>query len=274
MSVTRGLRARAEAAAQQPADWGDVETAQPGSGTPAEPPERPTIAAAPLDPVDYDGNEIRDAETVPVHVAWARVMADLQSISKADRRDDVGGRYNFRGVDRVVNAVGPALRRHGVLVLPTKILSVEYRETRTSKGNPMQECTVTVQWTVRGPKGDDLPPLESAGQATDTQDKATSKAISVAQRVLFLTSLQIPTQDPDVDRGHERGERPTPKPLDYRDEIVNPDTSLGRLRQIRGELATHRLGQVLVQNETGDDEALLAMCDRVGKQRREAGGES
>lgn len=235
--------------------------------------ERPELAMAPLEDISYDGNAITDAEHVPVHTAWARVMADVQSISKADRRDDVGGRYSFRGVDRVVNAVGPALRRHGVLVLPTKILSKEYGETRTKSGTVMQECKVTVQWTVYGPAGDTLKdPLESAGEATDTQDKSTAKAISVAQRVLFLTSLQIPTQDPDVDRGHERGERPMPKAADYRDEIVHPGTSLGRLRAIRGEISRHGLTEQVVVNETGDDEQLGALLLRIGKER--AGGAS
>jgi ERF superfamily len=237
-------------------------------------PERPDLELAPLADISYDGNAITDAEAVPVQVAWARVMADVQSISKGDRRDDPGGRYTFRGVDRVINAVGPAVRRHGVLVLPTKIMSKEYGETRTAKGAVMQECKVTVQWTVLGPKGDQLPPLESAGEATDTQDKSTAKAISVAHRVLFLTALQIPTQDPDVDRGHERGERPMPMPTDYRDEIIHADTSLGRLRQIRTELVQHRLAERIVVDEHGDDVTLVALVDRIGTERRSTKGPS
>jgi hypothetical protein len=233
-------------------------------------PARPTITTAPLESIEYTG-AITDAEQVPVAVAWARVMADVQSVSKGDQRSDTGGRYAFRGVDRVVNAVGPALRRHGVLVLPTEILAVEYKESRTTNNKVMQDVTVRVEWTIFGPKGDALPPVQSAGQATDTSDKGTAKAISVAQRVLFLTTLHIPTEDPDVDRGHERGERPGPTPNEYRDEISDPRTSLGRLRQIRSELRQHNLGGAVVVNEVGDDEPVLAMCERIGRQRREAG---
>lgn len=245
-----------------------------GDGTvPGVAPERPTIVSEPLEDVTYEG-DITDAPKVPVHVAWARVMADVQSIAKSDRRDDVGGRYSFRGVDRVVNAVGPALRRHGVLVLPSKILALDYREARTSKGNVLQDCTITVQWTVIGPTGDVLPvPLESAGQATDTQDKATSKATSVAQRVLFLSGLHIPTNEPDVDRGHERGTAPGPKPTDYRDEIVDPRTSIRRLQQIMGELKQHRLAGAVVVNEHGDDEELADLYTRVVNERRAEAGQ-
>lgn len=234
-------------------------------------PERPTIETAPLEDINYDGNTITDAAVVPVHVAWARVMADVQSISKGDERSDVGGRYMFRGVDRVVNAVGPALRRHGVLVLPARVVEKEYTETKTSGGKAMQDCTVTVEWMIVGPAGDLLPPVQSVGQANDTGDKATAKAMSVAQRVLFLTSLQIPTQDPDVDRGHERGERPVPKAADYRDEILHPATSVGRLRVISGELRRHGLDGVSVVNEVGNDEPLGQLLVRIGTER--AGGE-
>jgi hypothetical protein len=226
-----------------------------------------------LDPIEYTG-PIATADQVPVHVAFARVMADVQSVRKDDHRNDTGGRYNFRGVDRVVNAVGPALRRHGVLVLPGKILSVEYRETRTKSGSVMQDCTITVQWTVVGPMGDVLPtPLESAGQATDTQDKATSKATSVAQRVLFLSALHIPTEDPTIDQGHDRGEAPQLRPADVRDEAVNPATSLGRLRQMRGEVQRHGMARALVTNEVGDEEELLALIDRIGRERRPTASE-
>lgn len=252
---------RARAAGQQSGEASAASEPAPG---------RPAIDTAPLPDVNYDGNAITDAEQVPVHVAWARVMADVQSISKGDERSDVGGRYMFRGVDRVVNAVGPALRRHGVLVLPARIVEKEYTETKTSGGKAMQDCTVTVEWMIVGPGGDLLPPVQSVGQANDTGDKATAKAMSVAQRVLFLTSLQIPTQDPDVDRGHERGERPLPKPADYRDEILDPSTSVGRLRAIRAELHQHNLAARTVVNEVGDDEALGAMVVRVGTER--AGG--
>lgn len=245
---------------------------------PAEPAKaRPTTpdktAAEPLEDIEYTG-AIVDAEQVPVAVAFARVMADVQTVRKGDRRDDVGGRYNFRGVDRVVNAVGPALRRHGVLALPVRIFDVEYRETRTSKGNVMQECTLKVEWCIVGPAGDTMPTLvQSAGQANDTGDKATAKAVSVAQRVMWLAALHIPTLDPTIDQGHDRGEQPRPDPNGYRDEAVNPNTTVGRLRQMRTEVNRHGLAGALVVNDTGDEEPLLALIDRMGKERagREGG---
>lgn len=230
------------------------------------------IVSEPLPDIEYT-DPIATVEQVPVAVAFARVMADVQSIGKKDRRDDSGGRYQFRGVDRVVNAVGPALRRHGLIVVPVRVYDVEYREAKTTNGKTMQEVTLKVQWQVIGPMGDYLPQLlGSAGQATDTADKGTSKAVSVAQRVLFLSALHIPTEDPDIDRGHERGERPTVQPGQYRDEIASPRTSAGRLRQMRVEIVRHGIAGAIVTNEVGDDEQLLVMLDRIGKERAAAEG--
>lgn len=237
-----------------------------------EAPERSTVRrgsdkSEPLEDIEYTG-EIITAENVPVAVAFARVMADVQSVRKGDSRNDVGGRYNFRGVDRVVNAVGPALRRHGVLVVPVRVFDVQFREARTSKGTVMEDCTLKVEWAVFGPAGDQLPALlQSAGQANDTGDKATSKAMSVAQRVMWLTALHIPTDDPKVEQGHDRGEVPVPSPVAYRDEILNPRTTPARLLAIRGELQRHDLGGVAVMNEVGDEEILWDLSGRIGRER-------
>lgn len=261
--MTTSLRDKARAAAA-PRQEGEPETVPRSTDTSEQP-------AEPLDVIEYT-EPITMAEEVPVVVAFARVMADVQSVRKSDVRNDPGGKYNFRGVDRVVNAVGPALRRHGVLVLPARVFDVEYKEARTSKGTVMQECTLKVEWAVYGPKGDALPtPLQSTGQANDTGDKATAKAMSVAQRVLFLNALHIPTEDPTIDHGHDRGEVPVPSPAAYRDEIVDPKTSASRLLAIRGELRRHELGGAVVVNETGDDETLWELSGRIGRERSGGG---
>ena len=44
------------------------------------------------------------------------VMEEVGAVKKADRNDHQ--KFNFRGIDAVVNAVSPALRKHGVVVVP------------------------------------------------------------------------------------------------------------------------------------------------------------
>lgn len=254
------LRERATAAAAPAADdW--PEPTRPGGG--AIPTE---AASAELPDIEYTG-AITDADQVAVHTAWARVMADVQSVSKDDKYNGNGTRYDYRGIDRVLNAVGPALRRHGVMVIPVRT-EAAYRDTTTSRGNKMRECTVTVTYSIRGPKGDEMP-AQACGEALDTSDKTTTKACTVAYRNMLITALSIPTRDPRLDAeasNHERGEERF-DPLVYRDEALRPGTSVGRLSQMINDLRRLNRGAELVANEVGEDEKLGNLLWRIRRER-------
>jgi hypothetical protein len=174
----------------------------------------------------------------------------------------------------VVNTFGPVTLKHGINIFPVDI-EAEHRDTTTSKGNKMRECTVTVSWMVMGPKGDTLPVLlKTRGEALDSADKGTAKAQSVALRVLLLTGGLTPTHDKDPDTVHvERGENPIRPAATYLDEICNPNTSAGRLRQIHHELGSTRQLGALVTNEVGDEEQIGAMVVRIGKERAAGGNQ-
>lgn len=259
--TSSNLRARAEAAATPE---------QPAWPAAAEPGTVPQPATEALEPVDAPEGQSDDPPAAPIAVLIGRVMRDVGIIGKRDRMDAPGAKYNFRGIDRVINAVGAVLRKHGVLVVP-ELVSAEYRDVTRKEGGRSHECLVVMRYRWTGPAGDEIV-CTVAGENLDTSDKSTSKAQTVAWRTCLIQMLAIPTGDPDPDSINiERGEQPQPNPVAYRDEILDPRTSLGRLRQIRGELAQHNLVGVVQANESGDDEPLLAMCDRIGRERR-AGG--
>jgi hypothetical protein len=237
---------------------------------PAAPPPPPTPAADPM--ADYEPGD-KDPESVPVHVAWLRVRRDIRAIGKAEKYDQSGTRFNFRGVDTVVNVFGPVTLKHGVHILPIATTAV-YSDKTAKSGSKMRECAVTVTWQIMGPRGDILT-LQTMGEALDLADKATTKAQSVALRTLLLSSGLTPTHDtePDADR-IERGEAPVRPAVSYLDEIADPRTSAGRLRQIHFELKQARQLGSIVTNETGEEEPIGDMVVRLGKERAAAGGAS
>ncbi len=232
---------------------------------------RAAVAAAePLPDIEYT-DPIVDVEQVPVHVAWARVMRDVRSIRKdrvADIKTEKGGyRFNFRGIDQVLNAVGPALRRHGVMVVPVDI------DASYGPAGRMRDVQVKVRYEIRGPRGDTMPAM-SVGEGLDAGERGTPKALTTAYRNMLIVALAIPTEDPrmDPDVVDLRREDPAAvKPGPYRDEIVDPRTSSARLRQLYGEIKQHRIAAAMVVNENGDDEALGALYLRVVEERRAAG---
>ncbi|MGW0495082.1 ERF family protein [Streptomyces sp. NPDC003007] len=226
----------------------------------------PPPAAEPLPDIDIAGPGEDGPEQVDVFVAWSRVMDDIRGISKSEVYNAPGTRYNFRGVDRTVNAFAPVLRRHGVLVIPTNV-QASYRDFTNSNKKIQRECTVIVTWTIYGPKGDHFT-AQSAGESLDSSDKGTAKAQSVALRVLLLTAGMVPTGDPDPDSVQiDRGEAVVRSPEEYRDEILDPNTSPRRLGQIRDELEQHRMLNARVQNETGELETLDSIGGRMYRER-------
>lgn len=234
-------------------------------------PDRPA-PTEPLQPIDAPEGIDDDAPDVPVQVAVARAMRDLGKIAKGDRYDAPGTKYNFRGVDRVVNAVAPVQRKHGLLVVP-EVRAVEYRDVPSKSGGRSHECVVTVAWHWVGPRGDELVAV-TQGEALDSSDKASAKAQSVAWRVCLIQMLAIPTGDPDPDSVHiERGEARFDA-VAYRDEALNPATSAGRLRQMVNDLRKLGHGGVLVTNEVGDEEKLGNLLLRVGRERQRPAAEA
>lgn len=149
-------------------------------------------------------------ETPTIYTALCAVMADVQAVGKTGRNTDQN--YSFRGVDAVVNAVGPVLRAHKVLLLP-EVLDVAYRDVRTSRDKPAREVTVRVRYTFVGPAGDKIE-VTVPGESMDNGDKGTAKAMSVAYRIALLQALCIPTDEPDPDEGtYERSYAPPVDPI-------------------------------------------------------------
>jgi hypothetical protein len=201
-------------------------------------------------------------------------MRDVHGIGKNSLYNQSGTRYNFRGVDAVVNAFGPACRRHGVIVVPCGI-TASHAPAVSKGGSAMRETTTVVQWRIYGPQGDFIDGA-SEGESLDTGDKGTAKAQSVALRMFLLAAGLVPTDEKDPDAQHiERGERPLPKPADYVDEICDPRTSFARIRQVWNEVRRYSLLEASITNEHGDAETLGSLLKRKGDERAATpGGES
>lgn len=137
--------------------------------------------------------------------ALTRVMGDVQYVGKGGWNDHQ--KFKFRGIDDVMNAVGPVLRRHKVILMP-RIISHELTSRPRPNGGTTNFATVTVEYTAHGPAGDTISG-SAAGEAFDTGDKATPKAMSVAFRTFLLQALCLPTDEPDPDAQSYEETRPT-----------------------------------------------------------------
>lgn len=197
-----------------------------------------------------------------IHEALSAVMAEVQAVGKGDRNTAQG--YQFRGIDAVVNAVGPVLRKHGVIAVPHQT-EARYRDVQTSNGKASRECTVNVTYRFYGPAGDFID-ANVPGESMDFGDKGAPKAMSVAYRIALLQALCIPTDEPDPDaQSFDRGSSAV-SPNDIRDAALAANGNREKLLPLYHQ--AQRLGYVdePVKNETGELEGLGALITRLGQE--------
>jgi hypothetical protein len=145
------------------------------------------------------------SETPTIFELFGEVKRAVGPVGKDSRNKQQG--FNFRGVDAVVNATADALDRHGVIIIPM-LESVDY-STEEVGGNrtPMAVTRVKVCYRFTGPRGDHFDVIVP-GEAMDSGDKGTAKAMSVAYRIALIQTLNLPTGDPDPDsQTYERSPR-------------------------------------------------------------------
>lgn len=223
---------------------------------------------------DLNTSDIAADANDPVHVAWIKVMRDVQWLGK-NRSTTSGAKYSYRGIDDVMNVVGPALRKHGVFVVPAGI-EPTFEVIKTSGGSSMNYCRAVAHFTIYGPRGDTMP-ASVLGEGFDSGDKSGSKAQSVALRTLYLNALAIQTDEPARDTEYgKQYEIETPKPpsaADYFAEITDRLTTIERLRQIREEFARHRDVAETLHDYENERLPLRTILTRVGTARA-SGGQS
>lgn len=126
-------------------------------------------------------------------------------------------RFNFRGIEAVVNALQPWLAEQGIITIP-RVTGRTYEQVRigsngTLTGHAIVDVTYTFVSSVDGSREE----VAVYGEAMDVGDKALSKAQSVAWRTALIQTFSLATSDPDPDHSvYERTsaceQRPDPEP--------------------------------------------------------------
>ena len=134
-----------------------------------------------------------------VYTAINAVTGRLAKVGIAKDRKNESQGYSFRGIDDVYNALSSLLSEEGLCILP-KVISREVTERQTRSGSPLFYVVVNVEFTFVASKDGSTHVVTMPGEAMDSADKATNKAISAAYKYCCLTTFCIPTQgDNDAD---------------------------------------------------------------------------
>lgn len=129
----------------------------------------------------------------PVGVALMHVSREIGPIAK-DRRVTSGpAKFNFRGIDDVLQAIHDSMARWGVSFIPTGFTMLDNTVGTTKSGGAQQHLLGTVHFRITGPRGDGFDAAVVA-EAQDTSDKSASKLMSMAYKYLAFQVLSIPVE--------------------------------------------------------------------------------
>jgi len=135
-----------------------------------------------------------------VYKAINAVQSELSSVGiTKDRRNMQGSGYNFRGIDDVYNAIAPLLAKHSLCILP-RVLTRECVERASKSGGALFYVTVEVEFDFVSAEDGSKHTVKTFGEAMDSGDKATNKAMSAAYKYAAFQAFSIPTEaDNDAD---------------------------------------------------------------------------
>jgi hypothetical protein len=152
-----------------------------------------------------------------IHEQLIKVMQSVQGIAKRERNEQQ--RFLFRGIDSVLNAVGPALREHEIFITPV-VMDLKYDTIEVGQQRrPMAHVVVQMEYQFNAADGSRVG-SQVVGESMDSGDKAVSKAMSVALRIALLQTLALPTDEKDPD--HDIYERSTTQPTATRASSTTP----------------------------------------------------
>lgn len=129
-----------------------------------------------------------------VYKAIVAVQAALakEGIAK-DRTCTQGASYKFRGIDDIYNALAPYLAEHGLVILP-RFLGRECVERISKNGGALFYTTVEAEFDFVSAEDGSKHTVRTFGEAMDSGDKGTNKAMSAAYKYAAFQAFCIPTE--------------------------------------------------------------------------------
>lgn len=170
---------------------------------------------------------IPEIESPKIYAAISAVMEEVEHIAKNRQGDNI--RYKFRGIDDVYHALHSLLAKHKVFTVP-QVLEERSEERTTKSGGHMIYRILRIKYIFYTVDGSFIECVV-VGEAMDTSDKASNKAMSVAHKYALIQVFAIPTaedKDPEVNDhqvgpkvqapGPKRPATPAPQPAGFNKE--------------------------------------------------------
>lgn len=156
-----------------------------------------------------------------VYKAINAVQAELSvsGITK-DRTNTQGSGYKFRGIDDVYNTIAPMLARHGLCILP-RVLNRTITERTSQKGGALFYVVVESEFDFVCADDGSKHTVKTFGEAMDSGDKATNKAMSAAYKYACFQAFSIPTESDNDADAYTHEVKPSAKTIELQDKAIS-----------------------------------------------------
>ena len=168
----------------------------------AKKPPKPADVAIIVPPDPHGPGEKPVDGSVPLVIhAMASVMGELALVGITKDQKNKDQKFDFRGIDDVYNALCPLMAKYGLVLVPTNINNKERFQTTSRSGGNLYITTMDVGYQMYCCIDGSSIPLELPGEAMDSSDKGSNKAMSAAYKYAVIQAFCIPTEgdnDPDL----------------------------------------------------------------------------
>lgn len=141
--------------------------------------------------------------------AIVKVMAEVGVIAKGNKNTQQN--YAFRGIDDVVAGVQEAMARNGIIVVP-RVVERERDIVATKNQGSMVSVRLLVDHVFMSAEDGSSVVCTMLGEAFDSGDKASNKAMSAALKYAITETFMIATYEKDRDTEEHSPQIATPLP--------------------------------------------------------------
>lgn len=188
-----------------------------------------------------------------VFSAIHHVMEDLSKSGVGKLQRNTQQNFQYRGVDDVMDALAPSLARHGLIIVPHVAERVTVERTSRA-GGTLFHTLLKIDYdfiAVKDGSTQVVGPIY--GEAMDSGDKSTNKAMATAYKYACVQAFCIPItgDDPDADTHDVVGAQETPKDDSPRPAEVKPSAKTPSPARPRPEIPVSHDGKPRVMRPTG-----------------------
>lgn len=128
-----------------------------------------------------------------VYAAINAVTAELSKVGIAKSSENTQQHYKFRGIDDVYSVLSPMLARNKLCILP-RVLERHVTEQQSRSGGMLFYTVLKVEFDLVSAEDGSKHTICTVGEAMDSGDKSSNKAMSAAFKYACFQAFCIPTE--------------------------------------------------------------------------------